>query len=192
AAARSWLTVTEGEVESGRRRHELSVYGARPAAALRFREAVQQCFAEKRLTQGALERTLFTWEGLLARYVDPELGGRYVTAIDRDDVKAVLHRCLATQNRFGRPNSKGTAGALLGAIRIVFAWLIAEGKLKGRDGRDLANPASGLRELLRDRVGADDVRRRVRPFGVEEQERIVGFFRSGGLAGGRAEGARAT
>jgi integrase len=175
--ARHWLTVTEGEVAKGQRRHAITVYGARPAGGLRFRDAAVQCFAEKRRTQGAVENTLFNWEHHLARFVNATLGDRYVTTIGREDIKAVLLKCLATPNRFGRPNSKGTAGVVLGAVRVVFNWLITEGKLKGRDGLDLANPCTGLRELLRDRV-ADDVRRRVQPFREEEQQRVVEYFRA--------------
>ncbi len=175
-AARYWLTVTEGEVVQGQHRHQLKVYGARTATGLRFREAATQCFAEKRQTQAAVENTLFNWEWHLERYAYPLIGSLYVTAIIRDHVKQVLLRCLATQNRFGRPNSKGTAGVVFGAMNVVFSWAITEGMLKGRDGRDLANPCGGLRAMLRDRVGSD-ARRRVRPFRSEEQERIVAFFR---------------
>src|SRR6266446_684688 len=44
ASGRHWLIVTEGEVEKGKRRHELTVYGARPTTGLRFREVARHYF----------------------------------------------------------------------------------------------------------------------------------------------------
>jgi len=62
--------------------------------------------------------------------------------VETRDVRALLKRVRSAVNQYGRPNSRAYAKVVLDSVRLLFNWLIAEGKLKDKHGHVLVNPAA--------------------------------------------------
>jgi integrase len=108
-------------------------------------------------------------------------GALEIHSVEKRDVREVLRKVRTTDNRLGRLNTRATAKIVLDAVRLLFNWLIDEGRLRGKDGHVLANPAARCGRFTFDAeqdtkaTGAIDV---VHVFEPDQEAALVAWYQT--------------
>lgn len=134
--------------------NDLTFLHGRSTAAPSLEAAVSEYLAERLAFQTIDPFTKDNYERALRKHVFPGLGSVGVTAIRREDLKALFERLLAAKA------SKSLCRNILAPIKQTYEWLIDD------RGLALQNPAVRLGKFLRETI---DKQKRVRPLTPLEQ-----------------------
>ena len=134
--------------------NDLRFLHGRSSAVPSLEEAVGQYLAERLAFQTIDPFTKDNYERTLRKHVFPVLGSVGVTAIQREDLKALFERLLAAKA------SKSLGRNILAPIKQTYEWLIDD------RGLALQNPAVRLGKFLHETI---DKKKRVAPLTPQDQ-----------------------
>jgi len=134
--------------------NDLRFLHGRSSAVPSLEEAVGQYLAERLAFQTIDPFTKDNYERTLRKHVFPVLGSVGVTAIQREDLKALFERLLAAKA------SKSLCRNILAPIKQTYEWLIDD------RGLALQNPAVRLGKFLHETI---DKKKRVAPLTPQDQ-----------------------